>query len=318
VAAPPICGNCGSALPRAAMVCPRCGRPVYLLRERRALRRRNASVVGMAGALLMGLQSAFMLVGGAIALVALSIATRGDLSGARGIADVAAIFVGLTLLFDLVGVSLLIVSFHHHTRAARAETGLAGPDSARHSLAFYSLLATLFLALWLLVTLAWRGALAAIVSFYPTPFSGAVQLPDLAGLRRAASIMLGLWAAAAFLLFLGAVFGTRFLMRTRGVPLTFPRLLWPLETLVHAGAACAILVLAPGLLTSLQIEVSTLGLIQTLGVIELLVVPILGLLAYAFLFHDFLRLYRSAEEEGRESRAAPVAPAPADPPAGEG
>src|SRR5437867_3645798 len=102
--APPICRNCGTALPRAALVCPRCGQPVFLLTGRRARQRRDAAMVGMAGSLIMCAQSAFMLAGGSVALAALSAATRGDASAAYATAGTAAILVGFTLLFDLVGV----------------------------------------------------------------------------------------------------------------------------------------------------------------------------------------------------------------------
>jgi len=283
---------------------------------RRAQASRNASLLGLSGSLLMILQSAFMLVGGAVALYALSFAVRGDLTTALEVAGTAAVLVGITLLFDLVGLTFLSTAFWLHAKTARVGPAFApAPDPERRSLAFQGLLAAVFLLLWLLVTLAWRGALAAIVSFYPSPFGtdlGGIASDDL---RRAAGVMLGLWVVAAFLLFLGAVFGTRFLQRARGVPVSFWRLLWPAETLLHFGTAVAILAVAPGLLARrLQVEIGTLRVIETLGVLDLLVVPILGLLAYGFLFREFWALFRRAPAPG----ASPPAPAPSptDPPGG--
>ena len=312
MAAPPVCAGCGTALPRAAIVCPRCGRPVYQLAGRRARRRRNASVVGLAGSLMMAAQSACMLVGGSIALVALSAAASGELDRGRSIAGTAAILVGFALLFDLVGVAFLIGAFHAYSRASGVPLGTRDPE--RRSFLFHGFLATIFLLLWLLVTLAWRGALAAIVTFYPTPFGGGIGPVATADVQRAASIMLGLWVTAAFLLFLGAVYGTRFLARARGMPITFPRLLWPFETFVHVCAAVAILIVAPGLLANLRLEMSTLSLIETLGAVELIVVPVLGLLAYTFLFRDFVHLYRASI--GPIVARPPPEPVPAEPPAG--
>lgn len=298
------------------MFCARCGAPVFVLTGRRARRQRDASVVGMVGSLVMVGQSASLLVGGVIALAALGVEVRGDRTGALALGGTALVFVGLTLLFDLLGVSLLAGSFYVHMRTARAAATFARDEQAR-SLAMVGLLATVFLVLWLLVTLAWRVALAALVSFYPTPFGapiGAVQAEDL---RRAASIMLGLWVTAAFLLFLGATFGTRFLRRLRNLPLTFPRLLWPLETFLHFCAALSIAIVAPGLLarTRFELDLTTLRIVQTLGVIELVIVPALGMLAYLFLFREFRGLLRGPESVA--GAPAPAPPTPADPPAGE-
>ena len=314
VAATPTCRNCGVTLPRAALFCPRCNRPVFLLSGRRARRTRDASVLGMAGSVLMVLQGAFMLVGGIIALVALRMAAHGDLSGALRTASGAVIPVGMTLLFDLVGVSILAGAFWIHTQMARAGATVAAQDPARRSLALQGLLATVFLASWVLMSLAWRGTLAALVSFYPTPFGvdlGAVVTEDL---RRAASVMLGLWVVAASLLFLGALFGSRFLHRARGLPLAFGRLLWPAEALLHVSAAVVIASVAPGILARPRIEFTTLQLVETLGLVELVLVPVLGMLAYAYLFTDFLHLFR----EGRVPGAVPAPlPAPVRPPGGE-
>lgn len=313
MAGPTVCGNCGTAVPRSALFCAKCGRPVFLLIGRRARRARDASVLGLAGSLLMALQAVLMLATGGIAIVALRIATEGDLTGAVSVAYGAAITVGFALLFDLVGIGLLTGAFSLHTRMARAAATFAGNDLPRRALAFRGLLTTLFLALWLAVTLAWRGALAAFVTFYPSPLGVDLGV-GFAELRRAASIMLGLWVAAAFLLFLGALFGTTFLQRARGRPLTFWRLLWPLEALIHFCAAVAIALAAPGLLSDVQIDLGELQLIGTLGVIELLVVPILGCLAYLVLFREFYGMYREAPWSGSPRGAA----APAEPPGGTG
>ena len=308
-----VCRNCGAALPRVALVCPRCGNPVFLLAGRRSRQRRDAAMVGMAGSLLMCAQSAFMLAGGSFALAALAMATRGNVAAAYSTAGTAAILVGFTLLFDLVGVLLLVLSFHRYTRAVTAGATMASADPQRRAFVLHGRVASALLALWLLVTVAWRAALASLVSFYPTPFAR-IEGVSLAEVQRAASIMLALWVAAAFLLFLGAVFGTRFLLRARGVPLTFPRLLWPLETLVHFCAAAVVFVVAPGLLAGPNLlELSSLAIVQTLGAIELLVVPVLGLLAYASLFLEFSRLHRAAQDV----RVAASAAVPTDPPAGE-
>jgi len=269
----------------------------------------------MAGSLMMCMQSAFMLAGGSVALVALSQATAANMDAARSVAGLAGVLIGFTLLFDLVGVGLLVFSFYQYTQALRAGPTLAAVDAQRRSFVFQGLLATIFLGLWLAVTLAWRGALASFISFYPSPFGPRVGAVSLAEIQRAASIMLALWVAAAFLLFLGAVFGTRFLLRARGVPLTFPRLLWTMETLLHFCAAAVILVIAPGLLANANLlELRSVAVVQTLGAIELLVVPVLGLLAYAFLFRDFSHLHRASQA----APAKPAAPsaAPTDPPAG--
>lgn len=315
MAAPPVCRNCGSALPRAALFCPKCGRPVFLLTGRRARRARDASLVGMAGALLLAAQAVIMLGAGVVALVALRMATQGDLTGATGIASSAAVAVGVALLFDLVGVSMIAGAFSVHTRTARAGVTLAANDPERRALAVRGLLATVFLVLWLLVTLVWRGTLAAIVSFYPSPLGIDLGGVGAAELRRAASVMLGLWVAAAFLLFLGATFGSWFLRSARGTPLTVWRLLWPLETFVHFCAAVAIAAIAPGLLARPRIDLTTLQIVETLGFLELIIVPVLGILAYAFLFRDFHEMFRRSPW----SPPAPAAPASAaDPPGGMG
>lgn len=309
-----VCGHCGSALSRAALFCARCGRPVFLLTGRRARASRNASVFGMSGSLLMILQSAFMLAGGVVALYALSVYLSGDDTRARDLLGMAAVFVGLTLLFDLVGLSFLALAFRGHTKGARV-AGLASgaPTPERRSLAVQGLLATVFLALWVVATLAWRGALAAFVSFYPSPL-GADLTAGVGDVRRAASIMLGLWVAASFLLFLAALFGARFLRRARGAPLTFWRLLWPAETFLHATAAIAIFAVAPSLLASLpQVDLTMLRIAETLGALDLVVVPILGLLAYLFLFREFLTLFREMPMPGRGPSPAPSR-TPTDPP----
>lgn len=311
MAAPPVCRNCGSALPRAALFCPHCNRAVFLLTGRRARSARNASVLGMAGSLLMVLQGAFMLVGGAIALVALRLAAYGDLSGGLATAVGAAVFVGVTLLFDLAGISLLVGAFYLHTRTARARATLAPPDPERLALARRGMLATVFLLAWLGVTLAWRIALAGLFSFYPTPFGVDLGGIGTADLRAAASVMLGLWTVAALVLFLGALFGTSFLRRARGAPVTFWRLLWPAETLMNLSMALVILGIAPGLLARPRIEFSSLQLVETLGTVELALIPILGMLAYAYLFREFLLLFRLG-------RAAGPPAAPAEGPAKEG
>ena len=313
-APPPTCRSCGTALPRAALFCPKCSHPVFTFTGRRARRLKDASLIGLAGSLIMALQSACMLVGGVIALAALNLAVGGDLSGAERVVGTAAIFVGLTLLFDLVGISMLAIAFYFHSRAARASSAFGGaPDPERKSLAFQGFLAMVFLLLWILVTLAWRGALAALVSFYPTPLGIDLNGVGAADLRRAASIMLALWVAAAILLFVGTVFGTRFLQRARAAPLKVTYLFWPFETALHAGAALGIALLAQDLLSRPRFEVSTLGLVQTLGVLDLVIVPVLGLLAYVFLFREFFGMFREVRP------AAPPAPttSPADPP-GEG
>jgi len=310
--AAPVCRECGTALPRAALFCPKCGHALFLLSGRRARRARDASVAGMAGCLLMAAQAVLMLVAGAIAFVALRMATQGDLSGATEVAGGAALALGVALLFDLAGIGLLVFALHTHMRIARTGAVLSN-DPDRRALAFRGFLATLFLALWLVVTLVWRGALAAFVSFYPSPFGIDLSGVGAADVRRAASIMLALWVGAAFLLFLGAVFGATFLQRARGVRLTFWRLLWPLETGIHFCAAVAIALIAPGLLARPRIELTALQIVETLGVLELFVVPILGFLAYAVLFRDFYGMFRESPWT-RAPRAAPVA----DPPSGEG
>ncbi|MEK6851895.1 MAG: hypothetical protein AABY30_05090, partial [Candidatus Thermoplasmatota archaeon] len=217
-----------------------------------------------------------------------------------------------TLLFDLVGVAALSAAFWIHMRMARAGAPAAARDPGRRSLAFQGTLATVFLLAWVLVTLVWRVALAALVSFYPTPFGVDLGEVAAADLRRAASVMLGLWVAAACLLFLGATFGSRFLQRARGAPITFGRLLWPAETLLHVSAAVVILSVAPGILARPRIEFTTLQLVEMLGLIELVLVPVLGMLAYAYLFLEFHRLFRRRAPIG----TAPL-PAPAAPPGGE-
>ncbi|HKZ63798.1 MAG TPA: zinc ribbon domain-containing protein [Thermoplasmata archaeon] len=306
----PTCQHCGAPLAGAALFCARCGRPAFLLAGRRARASRNASVFGMSGALLLILQSAFMLAAGLAALYALSVYVGGDDAAARATGTTAAVFVGITLLFDLVGLSLLSLAFHVFTRNARAGATLAERVSPeRRSLGVQGLLATVFLVLWVLVTLTWRGALAALVSFYPTPLGTDLTGVITADVRRAASIMLGLWVVASFLLFLGALFGSRFLRRARGAPLTFGRLLWPAETLLHVGAALAIFAVAPGLLASLpRIDVAMLRVVETLGVVDLVVVPVLGLLAYLYLFREFLAWFRGSALPGVPPASSPAAP----------
>lgn len=302
--ATPTCAHCGAALPRTALHCPRCGRPAFARSGRRSRRRRDASLLGMVGSLVLAAQSGSMLVGGAIALAALDLAVRGDTGGAVSLAGSAAIFVGFTLLFDLLGVALLAGAFHGHARAIR-ERGALEDAVARQQLARQGRRAAILLVLWLLVTLAWRGALAALVSFYPTPFGGPLEPPAVADVQLAASVMLGLWVAAALLLFAGALNGMRFLRRLRKAPMTLPRALWPLETLVHFAAAVAILAIAPTVLAQLQrLELGTLRIVQTLAVIDLVLVPVLGVLAYAYLFLEFRRLHRDASLP--EPAAAPT------------
>jgi len=311
VSAPPTCRTCGAALPRTALFCPRCAAPVFLLTGRRARSARNASMFGMAGAILMVLQGLLFLVGGVIALFALRMAADGDLTGASDAATRAAIPIGVTLLFDLVGVAFLAGAFWMHSRTARAGATIAAKDPERQALARVGLLATLSLLLWLALTLMWRVTLAGLFPFYPSLFGVDTDLVTQEQIRRAASIMLGLWAAAALALFAGAVFGTRFLQRARGMPVTFWRLVWPIETALHFAAALVILAVAPGILARFQIEFSTLQLIETLGLLELVVVPALGMFAYTYLFLEFLRLFRQRTAVG------PAAPAPAAPPGGE-
>jgi len=314
MAGAPTCHNCGMALPRAALFCPKCGRPVFTMSARRAKRARDASLLGIAGSLLMVLQAVLMLATGAIAFSALRIATRGDLTSALGVARSAAVTVGFALLFDLVGVAFLAGAFYIHMRMARAAATFSSNDPDRRALAFRGFLTALFLALWLAVTLAWRGALAAFISFYPSPFGVDLGGVGSAELRRAASIMLGLWVAAAFLLFLAALLGTRFLERARGQRLTFWRLLWPVETAIHFTAAVAIALAAPSLLADVQIDLGELQLVGILGTIELIVVPILACLAYGSLLRDFYGMFR----EMPWSHAPGLAPAAADPPGGTG
>jgi putative Mn2+ efflux pump MntP len=123
--------------------------------------------------------------------------------------------------------------------------------------------------------------------------------------------MLGLWVAAAFLLFLGARAGARFLRERRGARTTFWRILWPLETLIHFSAALGITLLAPALLARLaQIELTTLRFALVLGMIDLVLVPALGVLAYTYMFGDFLDLYREAR--GAEAPPAPPESAPGE------
>lgn len=292
--ATPTCAHCGTALPKTALHCPKCGRPAFVVAARQDRGRRDASLLGMVGSLVLAVQAASMLVGGAIALAALDLAVRGDTGGAVSLAENAAIFVGFTLLFDLLGIGLLSAALQGHARAIRGRGALEDAE-ARSQLARRGRRAALLLVLWLLVTVAWRGALAALVSFYPTPFGGPLEPPAVADVRLAASVMLGLWVAAALLLFLGAFLGTRFLRRLRGAPMTLPRALWPLETLVHFAAAVAILGIAPTVLAQLQrLELGTLRIVQTLAVVDLVLVPALGVLAYAYLFLEFRRLHRDA------------------------
>ncbi len=314
--AAPICRSCGSALPRSALFCPRCNAPVFAMTGRRARRVRTASLFGTVGSLVMALQAGCMLVGGGIALYALSVAVAGDLRSAERVVGVAAIFVGFALLFDLVGVAFLGIAFHIHSRAARASVTLGGAHPGRARVAFEGFLATVFLFLWISVTLAWRGLVAAFVAVYPTPLgldlSGGVQTQAL---RDAAAIILPLWVAAAFLLFLGAVFGTRFLMGARGKVTGVAQMFWPLETGLHAFAALAIALVAQSVLASPRgYELSTLTLVQTLGLLDLVIVPFLGLVAYLALFREFLGMFR----EGRTPARPAVAASPADPPGGEG
>lgn len=315
MAAPPTCRACGAGLPRAALFCPKCGRPAFAFAGRRAQAVRNASVFGMAGSTLMVFQSGCMLAGGVVALSALGVAIRGDTRAAIETAGTAVIFVGLTLLFDLIGVAFLALALYVHAKTARSAARLApAPDPARHSLARQGFLASACLALWLVVTVAWRGALAAFVSFYPTPLGVDLQSIASADVRRGAGIMLGLWVVAAFLFLFGAILSTRFLQRARGAPVTLPRLLWPTETVVHAGTATTIAIVAPGILAQslASVQIGTVQAVEVLGGLELIVVPALGLLAYVSLFREFLGLFR----ESPPARASRTSPAPSEPPGG--
>src|SRR3990170_2319269 len=301
MAAPPTCRHCGAALPRSAMACPRCGKPVFTVPLRRRRKQRESALVGMAGSAIMAAQSASMVMGGVLAFVALG----REFAGARGEALAwlghASVFVGITLLFDFVGVSLLSGSFFLHSKAVRGEARI---DRGVPAPARPALLPSVFLLLWVLVTAAWRIALAAILQFYPTPLGADFDQVPVPDLQRAAAIMLGLWVVAAFLLFLGARWGSRFLRETKGRPVTFWRILWPLETLIHF--------VAPALLANLaQLEITTLRTALALGVIDVALVPSLGVLAYTYMFGDFLDRFREARGPAAPSASAP---APVRPP----
>jgi hypothetical protein len=134
-------------------------------------------------------------------------------------------------------------------------------------------------------------------------------VPDL---QRAAAVTLGLWVVAAFFLFLGARWGSRFLREMKGRPVTFWRILWPLETLIHFVAAVGIALVAPLLLANLaQLEITALRTALALGLIDFALVPSLGVLAYTYMFGDFLDRFREAREP---ASPAPPAPVPARPP----
>jgi hypothetical protein len=249
-----------------------------------------------------------MFIGGALAFVALGRWFAGSLAEALAWLGYAAVFVGVTLLFDLVGVSLLAWSFSLHSKAVRAE---ARTHVDLRPLARPALLAAILLVLWVLVTAAWRVSLAAIVQFYPSPFGvdfDRVPVPDL---QRAAAVMLGLWVVAAFLLFLGSRWGSQFLRQTKGRPATFWRILWPLETFIHFVAATGIALVAPTLLANLaQLEITTLRTALALGLIDVVLVPCLGVLAYTYMFGDFLDRFREAREPASPSPPAPTTSRP--------
>ena len=309
MAAPPTCRHCGAALPRSAMACPRCGKPVFTVPHHRRRKQRESALVGMAGSAIMAAQSASMVMGGVLAFIALNREFAGARSEALAWLGHASVFVGITLLFDFVGVSLLSGSFFLHSKAVRGE---ARTDPRLLGLARPALLASIFLLLWVLVTAAWRIALAAILQFYPTPLGADFDQVPVPDLQRAAAIMLGLWVVAAFLLFLGARWGSRFLRETKGRPVTFWRILWPLETLIHFVAAAGIALVAPALLANLaQLEITTLRTALALGVIDVALVPSLGVLAYTYMFGDFLDRFREARGPAAPSASAP---APVRPP----
>ena len=304
MAAPPTCRHCGAPIPRSAMACPRCGKPVFTVPALRQRKRRESALVGLAGSAIMAAQSASLVIGGVLAFVALNREFAGSRGEALAWLGHASVFVGLTLLFDFVGVSLLSGSFFLNSKATRADARL---NPTLLALTRLSLLASVFLLLWVLVTAAWRVALAAIIQFYPTPFGADFDQVPVPDLQRAAAIMLGLWVVAAFLQFLGAWRGSKFLRETKGRPVTFWRILWPLETFIHFVAASSIALVAPSLLANLaQLEVTTLRIALALGVIDVVLVPSLGVLAYTYMFGDFLDRFREAREP-----AAPPAPTPA-------
>ena len=292
MASAPTCPQCGAALPRSALYCLRCGRPTYWS-GRRLRRQRDAAVVGLAGSAVMASQSASMLAGGILGLYAVTREFAGDRSGAISLLGVAAVFVGFTLLFDLIGVLLLSGSFYLRSRVSGVDSS-ADAETRRRRLAFLGHMAALLLVLWVLVTLAWRVVVAVLVRFYPTPAGGDISAVLGSDLRRAAPIVLGLFVAAAFVLFLASYLGARFLQRARGVPMTFGRFLWPLETFVHFSAAVGFLVLAPSFLRGSPIELTALRAGQALVAIDFVLVPALGLLAYLFLFRDFYQGFRGA------------------------
>ena len=297
MAAPPTCRHCGAALPRSAMACPRCGTPAFSVPLHRQRKRREAALVGMAGSAIMAMQSASMFLGGVLAFVAVSRYLDGSLAEALAWLGHAAVFVGVTLLFDFVGVSLLSWSFFLHSREVRAE---ARSKLTLLPLTRPAMLAAIFLLLWVLVTAAWRVALAATIQFYPTPLGVDFRQVPTPDLQRAAAVMLGLWVVAAFLLFLAARWGARFLRETKGRPVTFWRILWPMETFIHFVAAAGIALVVPILLA--RLEVTTLKTALALGMIDALLVPTLGVLAYTYMFGDFLDRFRESRE--------PAAPSP--------
>ncbi len=255
----------------------------------------------MAGSAVMAAQSASMVMGGVLAFIALGREFAGDRGGALAWLGYAAVFVGVTLLFDLVGVALLSTSFFLHSKALRGEARI---DPKLRALSGTALFTSVFLLLWLLVTVAWRVAFALIIRFYPTPFGANFDRVPVPDLQRAAAVMLGLWIVAAFFLFLGARWGSRFLRELKGRPLTFWRILWPLETAIHFVAAVGIILVAPTILANLaQHEITTLRIALALGLIDLVLVPSLGVLAYTYMFGDFLDRFREAREP-----ASPAAP----------
>lgn len=309
MAAPPTCYKCGAALPRSAMVCPRCGAPTFHMPFQQRRKRRDSALVGMAGSAIMAAQSASMVLGGVFAFIALGREFAGSRGEAVAWLGYASVFVGVTLLFDLVGVSLLSGSFFLHSKAVRSE---ARADPRLRPLARTALLASVFLLVWVLVTVAWRVALAVIIQFYPTPFGADFDRVPVPDLQRAAAVTLGLWVVAAFFLFLGARGGSRFLRELKGRPVTFWRILWPLETLIHFVAAVGIALVAPLLLANLaQLEITALRVALALGLIDFALVPSLGVLAYTYMFGDFLDRFREAQEP---ASPAPPAPVPARPP----
>lgn len=308
MAASPTCRHCGAALPRSALACPQCGVPAYSAPITPRRRWREAVLVGMAGSGIMAAQSASMVIGGALAFVALG----REFAGARGEALVwighASVFVGFTLLFDLVGVSLLAYSFLLHARILRREAR-SGPKIRARAVQSGRTAGLLFA--WVLVTIAWRVILAAIIRFYPTPFGANFDRIPVPALQRAASVMLAMWVLAAFLLFLGARSGARLLREMDNRPASFWRILWPLEAFIHLLAAVGLALVVPVLLANLgQIEVTTLRIALALAVVDAVLVPTLGFLAYTYLFRDHLDRFRNARGTQAPHDTATVAARP--------